>query len=114
MRVIISPIGSFKFIVARSLPARLDEAGDQALRAEIPHRDAAHLELAVISARAARHLAAVADARRRAVARQCGELEGGLEALLERPSLVTGDRLEARPLAGELLGQPAAPVVLLD
>src|SRR5271154_3366850 len=38
-------------------PARLDQAGDQAPGAEIPHRDAAHPELAVIPARAPGHLA---------------------------------------------------------
>src|SRR5882724_522404 len=111
MRVIMSPIGSFRFIVGSSLPARLDHAGNQPLGAELPHRNAAHLELAVVRTRAAGDLATIADARRRAVARQRRELDGGLEALLERLVPVVGDRLEPRPLAGKLLGQLASPVV---
>src|SRR5215467_11831223 len=81
IRVIISPIGSFRFIAGSSLPARLDQPGDQPLGAKFPYRDAAHFQFAVIGARAARHLAAVADANRRAVARQRRKLDGGLEAL---------------------------------
>src|SRR5262245_48108601 len=112
MRVIISPIGSFKFMRRHSSPARLDQAGDQPLGAELPDRDAAHLKLAIVRARTPGHLATVADARGRAVARQRRELQRGLEALLQRPGLVVDDRLEARTLAGILLGQLAAPVVI--
>src|SRR5712672_3032156 len=107
MRVIMSPIGSVIAMVRSPSPARLHETGDQALGAEVPHRDAAHLELAVIGARAAGHLATIADPGRRAVARQRRELDGSLEALLERPRPVVGDRLEPRPLARVLLGQLA-------
>src|ERR1051326_1488777 len=51
MRAIRSPSGSLRAIVRPSSPARLDEARDDALGAELPQRDAAHLELAVEPAR---------------------------------------------------------------
>src|SRR5215470_16454003 len=114
MWVIISPIGSFRFIVGSSLPARLDQSGDQPLGAEFSNRDAAHLQLAVIAPCTAGHLTSIADTRRRAVARQGRELDGCVETFLERLILIACDRPETRPLAGKLLGQPAPPVVLLD
>src|SRR5262249_48817694 len=107
MRVIISPIGSFRFIVGSSLPARSAQPRNQPLGAEFPHRNAAHFQLAVISPRPAGHLAAVADARRRAVARQRRKLNSGFEALLERLVPVAGDCLEPRPLTTIPLAQPA-------
>src|ERR1700704_7104876 len=113
MRVIMSPIGSVISMVRSPSPARLHEAGNQAFGAEVPHRDAAHLELAVIAARPAGHLAWVADARGRSVARQLGELQGGGEPLFQRPRLVARDLLETRSAAGKILRQPAAPGVLL-
>src|SRR5215468_6709784 len=106
MRVIKSPIGSFRFIVGSSLPARLDQPGDQSLGAKFPHSDAAHFQLAIIGPRTAGHLAAVTDAGRRAVARHSRKLHGRIETLLKRLALVAGDRLEPRPLAGVLLGEP--------
>src|SRR3979411_911946 len=114
MRVIMSPIGSVIAMVRSPSPARLHEAGNQALGAEVPHRDAAHLELAVIGPRPPRHLAAIADARGRSVARQLGELQGGGEPLFQRPRLAALVVLAALPPAGKLLRQPAPPVVLLD
>src|SRR6185295_17397553 len=48
----------------------------------------AHLQLAVIRAGAAGHLAAVADARHRRIARQLGKLERRGETLLHREILV--------------------------
>src|SRR3712207_1767016 len=69
MRVSISPRGSFMDMRPSPLPARLHEAGDEALRPEFPERDARQAELAIDRARPARHLAAVADARRVRVAR---------------------------------------------
>ena len=47
------------------LPARLDETRDKAFRAEIPQRDTAHPQLAVIGLRAAGDLAPVVNARGR-------------------------------------------------
>src|SRR3954447_12872673 len=96
MRVSRSPSGSVMDMRATLLPARLDEAGDQALGPEIPHRDAAHLELAVIGARPAADLAAVVDARLGRVARQLGELQRRSEALLHRHGLVHRNLLELR------------------
>src|SRR5918997_6162605 len=113
MRVSMSPRGSFIDIAASS-PARLDEARDQALRAELPERDPRHAELAVGGARATRDLAAVADAGASAVARQRGERQARLEALLHRPRLVVRDAQKLRALHLELLHQPPAAVVLLD
>src|SRR5262245_5350635 len=107
MRAIMSPSGSFTAMGRPSSPARLDQAGDQALRAEIPQRDARQLELAVVAARTARHLAAIADAGRRRVARQLGKLERGREPLLHRAVLVAGDLLQPGAPSGILLGQLA-------
>src|SRR5262249_30619800 len=114
MRVIISPIGSFRFIVGSSLPARLDQPGDEPLGAKFPYGDAAHCQFAVIGPWPAGHLAAVADTRSRPVARQSCKPDGSIETLFKRLVLVAGDCLEARPLAGVLLGKPASPVVLFD
>src|SRR5262249_39193638 len=113
MRVIMSPSGSLSAMRSSS-PARLDEAGDQPLGTKIAQRDAAHLELAVKRARPPRHLAAIANARARRVARQFGKLERRREPILHRQVLVAGDRLEPGAPAGELLGEPAPTVVLLD
>src|SRR5437899_10652331 len=74
MRAIISPSGSFKAIARFSLPARLQQARDQALGAELPQRNAAHPELAVVGLRPAGDLATIVDARRRRVARPLGQL----------------------------------------
>src|ERR1051326_3751183 len=114
MRAIRSPSGSLRAIVRPSSPARLDEARDDALGAELPQRDAAHLELAVEPARPPGDLAAVAHARGRGIARQLRQLQRRREPLLGRQRLVARDRLEPGSPAGELLRQPAPPVVLLD
>ena len=87
--------------------------GEPVIR-EIAQRDAAQAVLAIIGARTPGHLAAVADAGRRRIARQLGELEGGGKTLLHRQLLVVHDRLEIGAPIGKLLGQPAPPVVLLD
>src|SRR5215471_1092765 len=86
MRAIISPSGSFMAIAPPSLPARLDQARDQPLGAEIPKRDA----------------------------RQVRELERCRESLLHRIGLVAGNGLEPSASAGILLAQLAPPAVLLD
>src|SRR5208282_1522710 len=109
-----SPSGSFIAIVRSSLPARLHETRDQPLRAKLPQRDARQFVLAVIAARPARYLAAVADAGGGRIARQFGKLECGGETLLHRLRFVARDRLEPRSPARKLLGHPAPPVVLLD
>src|SRR5690606_30678690 len=114
MRVSMSPRGSVMTICRVSLPARLDEARDEPGGAEIAKGDARHLQLAVEAARAAGDLAAVADARRRRIAGQLGQLELGLEALLKGQALVAGDRLQLPPPGGVTGGQLAAPLVLLD
>src|ERR1051325_10466122 len=113
MRAIRSPTGSFT-CMRSSLPARLHEAGNQALGAELAERDTRQLVLAVDRARTPRHLAAVAVALRRRVARQLSHLHGRREALFHRLGLVHGDRFEPRPPAGVLLRQLLAPIVLLD
>src|SRR5690606_30085544 len=97
-----------------SLPAGLDKAGDHPQRAEFAQRDTRHLELAVDAARPAGDLAPVAHAHRRGVARQLGELQRRLEALLERQLLILGDRLQLGTPRGILLGELPAPVVLFD
>src|SRR5579859_698204 len=114
MRANRSPSGSFMGIVRSSLPARLHQARNEPLRAQFAQRNARQLLLAVKAARPARDLAAVADAGGRRVARQLGELQGRGKTLFDRLGLVARDRLEPRAAAGKFLGQPAAPVVLLD
>src|SRR5664280_3442802 len=85
MRAIMSPIGSLTPI-AIPLPARFHEAGNQALGAEVAQRDTAETMLAVIAARAAGELAAIANARGRGIARQFGKLEGSGCLLYTSPS----------------------------
>src|SRR5215510_14889467 len=114
MRAIISPSGSFIPIAPPSSPARLDQARDQPLGAEIPKRDARQPVFAVVAARSTGHLATIADAGGRSVARQLRELEGCRESLLHRLGLVAGNGLEPGAPAGILLAQLAPPAVLLD
>src|SRR6185312_5886118 len=114
MRVIMSPIGSLTAISLSPLPARLHKARDQAFVAELAESDTAEFVLAVVGARTAGQLAAIADARARRVARQLGKLEGRGETILHRQILVLHDGLELAPAAGELLRHLAPPVVLLD
>src|SRR4029079_17518134 len=83
MRAIRSPIGSFICMRSPS-PARLHEAGNEAFGAELAKRNTAELVLAVDRTRAARHLAAVAIAVGRRIARQLGHLQGGGEPLFHR------------------------------
>ena len=64
----------------------------------VPAARCGHLHLARERARAPAHLAAIADAHGRRIARQLGQLEARREALLTLTVLVIGDRL-----------QPAAP-----
>src|SRR5262245_16145320 len=113
MRAIISPIGSLTAI-APSLPARLHKARNQALRSELAQCDTAQAMLAVVGARAAAQLAAVADARLRRVARQLGQLQRRRKTLFHRQLLVVRDRFQLRAPVGVLLCHPAPSVVLLD
>src|SRR3569832_2267647 len=98
MRVIRSLMGSCVDIVRPSLPARLHEARNQALRAKLTQRDTAELVLAIVRAWTARQLATVANAGRRRVARHLGELQGRGEPFLHRLFLVGDDRLQPRAL----------------
>src|SRR6266403_1935447 len=109
-----SLIGSCVDMFRPPLPARLDEAGNKALRAVFAHRDAAHLVLAIDRARTAGDFAAVANPGRRRIARQLGELQRRREALFHRLLLVGDDGLELRALLRSVLGHLLPPVVLLD
>src|SRR5690606_21872366 len=114
MRVSISAIGSLRLIPCVSLPARLDHAGHLPEVPQLAQSDTAQLELAIVAARTAGELAAVAHTARRRIARQLGQLELGSEALLDGNRLVHRDFLELAALAGKLLGKLDAAVVLLD
>src|SRR5712692_3426168 len=114
MRAIMSPSGSFKAIDRSSLPARLEKSRDHTLGPEVSERDAGQLVLAVIGPRPSRHLAAVADAGGRGVARKLGELQRRRKPLFHRLVLVARDRFQPRAAARIFLGKPAPPVVLLD
>src|SRR5256885_14411243 len=96
-----------------SLPARLDQARDLAVVAEITKRDARYFELAIVGTRTAGDFAAVADADLGRVARHGGKLELSAEALLHRLGLIPNDRPERSPVGTVLVGKLAAPVVLL-
>jgi hypothetical protein len=78
------------------LPARLGDAGNQALVGHFPKHDPRQAELAIISARTAGQLAAVADAGRVAVARQLGHLQPRDQTLGLVDRLVVRDRLQLR------------------
>src|SRR5882757_1036413 len=97
-----------------SLPARLDQARDLAVIAEITKRDARYFELAIVGTRASGDFAAVADADLGRVARHGSQLQLGAEALLHRLGLIHDDRLEGPTLGSKLVHELAAPVVLLD
>src|SRR4029453_185620 len=87
MRVIRSLMGSCVLMLDPPSPAGLHEARNEPLRTELAHRDTAEFRLAVDRARTAGQLAAVANAGRRGVARQCGELQRRGKPLLHRPPL---------------------------
>src|SRR5262245_66356641 len=110
----MSPSGSFIAIVRPPSPARLDQAGDQSLGAEIPKRNARQAMLAMEPAGPARYLAAIANASRRRVAWQFCELERCREPLLHRLRLVASNGPEPGAPPGIFLAQLAPPVVLLD
>src|SRR5271165_1560522 len=114
MRVSMSPSGSFTAMILASSPARLHEPRDQALVAQFPKRDARHLHFAIKAARTSRHFATIAHAVGRAVARQLGELQTRLEALLHRTRLVVGDVEQTLAASCELLRQPLLAQVVLD
>src|SRR6185312_10780694 len=95
-------------------PARLDEAGNEALVAKLAQRDARHLHLAIIGARPARHLAAIAHANDGAVTRQSRETDARFEALLHRPRLVIGEVKEAFAAGGELLRHALLAQIILN
>src|SRR4051794_9105625 len=113
MRVSRSPSGSV-IAIFTPLPARLGHARDQALVGQIPKHDPRQAELAVISARPAGQLAAVANPRGVPVARQLGHLQTRDEALGLVVRLVVRDRLELRVLRSLLLDELLAPLVLVD
>src|SRR5690242_19604847 len=111
MRAIMSPSGSFIGIVCSS-PARLHEAGDQSPGAKLAQRNARQLELAIETARPAGHLASIAHACLRGIARQFGKLERCREALLHRPGLIARDRSEASTPGTIFFAQLSPPAVL--
>src|SRR5215472_12651684 len=115
IRVSKSPTGSvIAMVYGPPLPARLHHAGQGAQRGQLPQRQARELELAIDRARTPGDLAAIADARRRGVARQLGKLEPRAETLLRRQPVVDSHRLERGALGGVLLRHLNAPVVLVD
>src|SRR5215213_4835267 len=113
MRVSRSPKGSV-IAIPLPLPARLGHARDQALVGQLPKHDPRQAELAVISARPAGQLAAVADPGRIRIARHLSHLETRDQALGLVPALVVRDRLQLRVLRSMLLDELPAPLVLVD
>src|SRR4051812_44297012 len=113
MRVSRSPSGSV-IAIYLPLPARLDHAGDQALVGQVPKHDPRQAELAVISARPAGQLAAVANPGRVPVARQLGHLQARHQALGLVLRLVVRDRFQLRVLGRILLNELLATLVLVD
>src|SRR5690606_29594358 len=105
-------IGQCHFV--RSSPARLGQTGNQALVAQIPNLDPVEAELAVNAAGAAGGGAAVAHAGGVRVARDFRELQTRDQAFALVERLVVGNRLEPRVLAGKLLHELLATLVLVD
>src|SRR5882724_11486063 len=115
IRVSKSPTGSvIAMVYGLPLPARLHDAGQSTRRRELTQRKARELELAIHRARPARDRASVANARRRRIARQLGQLEAGTEAIFRRQLVVDRHCLQRSTLDGVLLRHPGAPIVLLD
>src|SRR5688572_32916888 len=94
MRVSKSPTGSVIMVYGPPLPARLHDAGQSALRSELTQREPRQLELAVHRSRTTGQRAAVANARRRRIARQLGELEARIESVLRGQTIVDRHVLE--------------------
>src|SRR6478609_1317438 len=113
MRVSRSPSGSVIAIFV-PLPARLGHAGDQALVGQFPKHDPRQAKLAVISARTAGQLTAVANPCRVPVAWQLGHLQARDQALRLILRLIVRDRLQLRVLRRILLDELLAPLVLVD
>src|SRR3954453_2582142 len=113
MRVSMSASGSL-IVMALLLPARLQHAGDLSGRTQLAQGNARHLELAVKTAWPARQLAAVADAGRRAVARQFGQFQLRREAVFRRRVAVARQRLQTLACRRLLLCQQGAAVVFFD
>src|SRR5678816_2896918 len=83
MRVSKSPTGSvIAMVYGLPLPARLHDAGQSPGRRQLTQREARELELAIDRARPAGDRAPVANARRRGIARQLGQLDAGIEPVL--------------------------------
>src|SRR5690606_15785862 len=97
-----------------SLPARLDQAWNQALVAQFTQRDTRHAELAVECARPPRHQATIADAVAGRIARQRGKLELSAKTLVHRLGLIHDDGLERTALGGEAGHHLPTLLVLLD
>src|SRR5580700_5138619 len=114
MRVMRSLIGSCVDMLRPSLPARLHQAGNQALGAEFAQRDAAKLVLAIDRTRPSGHFAAIANPGRRRIARHLGKFQRRREPLFHRLLAVGDDRLQLGAPGGCVLGHPLAAVVLLD
>src|SRR5260221_3017157 len=107
MRVSMSAIGSV-MLIADSLPARLDHAGDLAAQRQFAQLVAPEAELAVHAARPPGEGAAVAQPHRRGVARQLLQLGARRVAVLVA-GLGVLDYLEQRgTLRLEFLGRDAA------
>src|SRR6478672_5349527 len=113
MRVSMSPRGSV-IAILKPLPARLGYARDQALIGQLPEHDPRQAELAVISARPAGQLAAVANPGGVPVARQLGHLQARDQALGLVLRLVVRDRFELRVLRRIFQDELLAPLVLVD
>src|SRR5689334_8458150 len=114
MRVSISPRGSVIAIRYNPLPARLDDAGNEALVGQLPEHDPRQAELAVISTRPAGQLAAVANPGRIPIARELRHLQTRDQALGLVLRLIVRDRLQLRVLGRILLDELLAPLVLVD
>src|SRR5207253_804536 len=112
MRAIMSPRGSFTAIIQSPLPARLDETGYQAPRAQLAQRNAGDFELAVEPARASRHFATIANTATGRIAGQFREPKRCGKSLLHRFVLVARNSPESRAPARIFLAQPLPPFVL--
>src|SRR5262249_37421773 len=96
------------------LPARLHDAGSLALGGQVTERDTADAELAVEAARTTGDLTAIAETRRRGIARQLREREARGKPLFQRERFVERLSLQARTLGRVALRHLGALVIPFD
>src|SRR4051812_26245727 len=108
------PVTWQTLLMAFSLPARLDDAGDLPGERHLAERDARHLEVAQRAARTSGDQTAVGDANRVRIAGELRERFLSLDSLLGRGARAADRGLERRTLLRVLRHELLALLVLVD